>query len=211
MQSARARVAVAANDYVGVLRRRVASKMATPASQVRLLFSGVRPPLMKPLCLMRLHTCLCYSRSPAGSTPLASQHHTTLHSCIRASCVGRSLFTCMYKPQQHLFGKRGLRRCGCAGQELKSDSRLVRDVGLTEGHSIHAIITPNANAYTEPGQLQAAQDEAASPRNLARPTGALAQHLCLFAMFTHCNTHVCHRQRAAAYQRSVTHQHRTFA
>ncbi len=37
---ARARVSVCANDYMGVLRRKVACLMATPASQVRLLFSG---------------------------------------------------------------------------------------------------------------------------------------------------------------------------
>ena len=41
---ARARVSVFANDYMGVLRRKVACQMATPASQVRLLFSGEPKP-----------------------------------------------------------------------------------------------------------------------------------------------------------------------
>jgi hypothetical protein len=58
VQSARARVAVHANNYVGVLRRKVAAKMATPASQVRLLFSGEAPTCaalaMPPCCMTRV-------------------------------------------------------------------------------------------------------------------------------------------------------------
>ena len=195
-------VAVAANDYVGVLRRRVASKMATPASQVRLLFSGVRPPLMKPLCLMRLHTCLCYSRSQQAPHHLrlsiippctaASVHHVLDDHCLHA-CT---------RPQQHLFGKRGLRRCGCAGQELKSDSRLVRDVGLTEGHSIHAIITPNANAYTEPGQLQAAQDEAASPATLLAQQ-ARSRSICVCLPCSHTAIHMFATDKGQLHIREV--------
>ena len=49
---ARARVSVFANDYIGVLRRRVARQMATPASQVRLLFSGEAGPIYS-LCSLQ--------------------------------------------------------------------------------------------------------------------------------------------------------------
>ncbi len=37
----RGRIPLYTNDYVGVLRRKVAAKMATNAPHVRLLFSGV--------------------------------------------------------------------------------------------------------------------------------------------------------------------------
>lgn len=36
----RGRIPLFTNDYVGVLRRKVAAKMATTAPHVRLLFSG---------------------------------------------------------------------------------------------------------------------------------------------------------------------------
>lgn len=36
----RGRIPLYTNDYVGVLRRKVAAKMATQAPHVRLLFSG---------------------------------------------------------------------------------------------------------------------------------------------------------------------------
>lgn len=52
---------------------------------------------------------------------------------------------------------------GCAGQELRSDSRLVQDAGLVEGHSIHAIYTPQNNSYTEPAPAVAGAQRSASP------------------------------------------------
>ena len=60
----------------------------------------------------------------------------------------------------------GILTYASAGQELKSDSRLVREVGLTEGHNIHAIITPNANSYTDPSTEHTAAEQAASPAHL---------------------------------------------
>jgi hypothetical protein len=76
-----------------------------------------------------------------------------------------------------------------AGQELKSDSRLVRDVGLTEGHAIHAIITPNANVYTEPAQPLAEAEEAASPATLLAQQVRLSS--CMTALFACTPAAIC--------------------
>ncbi len=60
------------------------------------------------------------------------------------------------------------------GQELRSDSRLIQDAGLAEGHSIHAIFTPHTNSYTE-----LAPDEAGAQRS-ASPALLLAQQVTIF-------------------------------
>ena len=82
VQSARARVAVAANNYVGVLRRRVASKMATPASQVRLLFSGAMPEMLhEHRCTSFLHPptlhAACTRLGRAAATKVPALHDGT--------------------------------------------------------------------------------------------------------------------------------------
>lgn len=58
-----------------------------------------------------------------------------------------------------------------AGQELKRDSRLVQEVGLVEGHQVHAISTPHANSYTE------LTPEAAEEQLSASPTVLLSQEV----------------------------------
>jgi hypothetical protein len=58
-----------------------------------------------------------------------------------------------------------------AGQELRSDSRMVGDAGLVEGHALHAIFTPHTNSYTE-----LAPDEAGAQRS-ASPALLLAQQV----------------------------------
>ncbi|BDA41234.1 probable ubiquitin carboxyl-terminal hydrolase FAF-X [Coccomyxa sp. Obi] len=101
----RGRIPLYTNDYVGVLRRKVAAKMATQAPHVRLLFSG---------------------------------------------------------------------------QELRSDSRLIQDAGLAEGHSIHAIFTPHTNSYTELAPAEADTQRSASPALLlAQQEGFYDVLLCL--------------------------------
>ncbi|EIE24996.1 hypothetical protein COCSUDRAFT_46553 [Coccomyxa subellipsoidea C-169] len=101
----RGRIPLFTNDYVGVLRRKVAAKMATTAPHVRLLFSG---------------------------------------------------------------------------QELRSDSRLIQDAGLAEGHSIHAIFTPHTNSYTELAPDEAGAQRSASPALLlAQQEGFYDVLLCL--------------------------------
>ena len=61
------------------------------------------------------------------------------------------------------------RRLGCcarAGQELKDDSRLLREVRLVDAGVVQAVATQHPNAFTAPPPSQAAALAAASPATL---------------------------------------------
>lgn len=55
----RCRIHLYVNDYVGVLRRKVAAKMGTTAPQVRMLFSGEPSPAAKSNCIGNRRCCAC--------------------------------------------------------------------------------------------------------------------------------------------------------